>query len=227
MNAVLQIEPTKPDTILNYATDQELDQVRQIFIRGDALKADVIHIQIALGVTLRNLERNRTNVVDRMRNAAARALGESVHSGPAMERTLLDLQDEEKGLLVRLAEAENVAKKHAGDYRAAVCQLIRKCAERCAEDYVESTKRQAWAHMQLSIAEGLIGRVVDHAYWSKYIVPGSDHLNALKNKSRMEDDNAGVPCLTYMSADKLARGQKGAADELRQYLHALFGASPL
>ncbi len=63
--------------------------------------------------------------------------------------------------------------------------------------------------MQLSVAEALIGRVVDYNYWSRYIVPGSDHLAALKNKSRMEDDNAGVPCLTYMSADKLSEGDQG------------------
>ena len=124
-------------------------------------------------------------------------------------------------------EAESVAKRHAGDYRTAVCQLLRKFAERAAEDYVEATKRQAWAHLQLGIVQGVIGRVVDAIYWDKYIVPGSDYLAALKHKGRLEDDGAGGPCLTYMSADRLSLGVKDATTALRQHLHELFGASPV
>ena len=189
-------------------------------------QADVKHMQTALAMAMRNLERHKTNATDRIRNAAGRALGESVTAGVAMDRTLSDLQDEERGLLIRLQEAERTATRHAGDYRAAVCHLLRKCAERAADDYVDATKRQAWAHLHLGIVEDLIGRVVDARYWSKYMVPGSDYLTALKNKSRLEDDGSGTTCLTYMSADKLSLGAANAAKELRQQLREMFGASP-
>jgi hypothetical protein len=226
MNAVLQAEVAKRDTILTYATEEDLEEVRQVFLRGDALQADVKHIRTALAVASRNLGSHNMNASDRAKIAAARALGESV---PIMahQRSLTSLQEEVTGLEARLAEAVAIAERHSGDYRTAVCQLLRKCAERAAEDYVEATKRQAWAHLQLGIVQSIIGRVVDELYWNKYTVPGSDHLAALKHKGRLEDDGSGGPCLTYMSADRLALGIKDAAKELRQHIYELFAASPL
>src|SRR5882724_5954403 len=119
MNAVLQQRPTS-DTILTYATEQDLEEVRQVFLRGDALKADVLHIRTALGVAMRNLERHNFNALDRERNAAARALGESVPADAPAGRSVFELRDESVGLQTRLAEAERAAEFHATDYRAAV-----------------------------------------------------------------------------------------------------------
>src|SRR6185312_16623473 len=137
---------------------------------------------------MRNLDRYNFNALDRARNAAARALGESAPTDAEMGRSLFELRDESVGLQARLAEAEHAAELHASDYRTAVFKLLRKCTERAAEDYAEATKKQAWAHLQLGVVQGLIGRVVDEIYWSKYIVPGSDHLSALRGKGRLEDD---------------------------------------
>jgi hypothetical protein len=87
MNAAPKEESAQLDTILNYATEEDLDAVREIFLRGDALQADVVNIQTALVVAARNLEKHQFNATDRIRNAAARALGESVPAGVAMSRT--------------------------------------------------------------------------------------------------------------------------------------------
>jgi hypothetical protein len=226
MNAVLKARPAT-DSILTYATDEDLEEVRQVFLRGDALKADVLHIQTALAVAIRNLDRHNFNALDRTRNAAARALGESVPADAPMGRSLFELRDESVGLQNRLVEAERAAEVHASDYRTAVYKLLRKCTERAAEDYAEATKKQAWAHLQLGVVQGLIGRVVDEIYWNKYIVPGSEHLAWLRGKSRMEEDGSGGPCLTYMSADRLSLVVKDATRELRSHLIELFGASPV
>jgi hypothetical protein len=215
------------DSILTYATNEDIEEVRQIFLRGDALKADVSHIQTALAVTLRNIEGYNHNSIDRARNAAARALGEAVPADAPKGRSIADLREECLGLEARLVEAQKAADMHAGDFRAAVFRLLRKCAERAAEDYVEATKKQAWAHLQLGVVQGIISRVVDDLYWRKYIVPGSDHLAAMKGKGRIEDDASGGPCLTYMSADRLSLGVKDAARDLRSHLIELFGESPV
>lgn len=209
MSAVLQEESPKHDSILNYATEKDLEEVRQIFLRGDSFHSDVSSIRTALGVASRKLEQQQR------------------YSPRQLTYTDKEkLKDEIEDLQHRLTVAEGIAEHHSGAYRVALIVLIRKCAEKAAADYVEATKKQAWAHLHLGVAQSLVGRVVDEIYWQKYIVPGSDYLSTLKNKCSLEDDNAGVPTLAYMSADKLSRGVKNASTELKQHIHELFGSSP-
>jgi hypothetical protein len=62
--------------------------------------------------------------------------------------------------------------------------------------------------------------------WNHCTVPGSDHLAALKGKSRPEDGPNGLT-LAYMSAYRLTLVAKGVMKAIRQKLAVLFGESPL
>lgn len=96
-------------------------------------------------------------------------------------------------------------------------------------DYVEATKRQAWCHAHLSLANDVIGKyrqVVERVYWDKYLVPGSDYLAARRGKSRDEDRGDGI-VQAFVSADRLTLGAKGIRATLRQHVQDLFGESPI
>lgn len=219
-------EIEKTHTILShYATAVEIEVIREIALRGEGLRSDVGHIAQALAGTRRKLQMRQQNTNERLRNAADRALGKPVAHVVPFGQTQLDLEDEEAGLLQRLKQAEQAEKGSHGAYKSALMPLLRKCGERCAEDYAEHTRQQAWCHQQLSVLEGVVGgRVVDYSYWSKYKVPGSDYLPALKHKSRLEDDAIG-PCMTFMSADRLAADMPRVTRELKQQCVELFGES--
>lgn len=89
---------------------------------------------------------------------------------------------------------------------------------------VEATQKQAWCNQQLSRVQAVAGAgspVVDLMYWGKYFVPGSDHLAALRGRSRQE-----WGLLACMSAERLSNQMRETQETLRKHCQELFGASP-
>ena len=94
--------------------------------------------------------------------------------------------------------------------------------ECCAEDYDKATREQAWCHQQLSIAHGLIGKVVDDGIWNRYLVPASSHLATLRKVAREEWS---VPII--MSADRLSLSEQASRQKLVRAGEKLFSNWPL
>ena len=112
-----------------------------------------------------------------------------------------------------------------GKFRAAVFELVRQCAVRCAQDFYDLSRQQAWCFLQLDIAQNLTGgpvhRLVDPMTWNKYLVPGSEHVELLKRHSRVEFGH-----VILMSADGLRASASPALKALQAHGEALFGDWP-
>lgn len=218
-------EPQTETLLSQYATEEEIAAVRAACTAQEVTRADVIHVRTALNVAERKLQNLSYSESRQMVRAVARALGdpEPERDEPTESRAEVTLLH--RGLSARLKDAEEAEKESHGKFRAALHNLLRACAERCAADYMEATRQQAWCHQQLSIAQQFIGQVrpvIDHASWSKYAVPGSEHLSATRGKSREEYF---IPLL--MSADRLTATISAETGKLRANGRELFGEWPL
>jgi hypothetical protein len=210
-----------------YATEEEVAAVRAAHARIATAQAQVSTVRSALVAVSEQMKTaQRAGAVDADR-AAAVALGEPIealqtYSGPSLSQ----LQAQRTGLERRIQGAELNVSECRGKFRAAVFELVRTCAFRCADDYDKATRTQAWCHQQLHIAQQLTGssthRLVDDAIWSTYSVPGSEHIPVLKRNSR---DEWGRP--VRMSADRLTLSGPAALKALRAHGEELFSNWPL
>jgi hypothetical protein len=226
MSAVLVEKETEATLISHYATDAEGAAVRNAHSKIAAAEQNAQRIRSVLFNVHQQLadvqNRGRKNIA----RAAAVALGEAPPDEPAYDGpTASELDAQAKGLEHRAKEAEEAVQDAKGKFRAAVHDLIRACAERCAADYLEATRRQAWAHQQLAVAQKLVGQVrplVDLQLWDRYAVPASHHIPLLRKEARDEFSQ-----LTLMSADRLSLTEKNALADLRKQAVDLFGEWPL
>ena len=159
--------------------------------------------------------------------AAAIELGEPVADLPSRSGPYpTQLQAQKIGLQNRAEAAREVVADCKGKFRAAVFELVRQCAVRCAQDFYDLSRQQAWCFLQLDIAQSLTGgsvhHLVDPMTWNKYLVPGSEHMEVLKRNSRVEFGH-----LVLMSADALRASSGSARKALQARGEALFGDWPL
>lgn len=227
------VQPPEPEkaaateTLLTlYALPDEIGNVRDRYEAIGIAEAAMSRITDAIQLVDQQMdEQDRRKRVDYLRLAAV-ALGESAPEPPEAVGTALSLlKNQRQGLEIRLAAAKEEVGSCRGAFRTAVVQLIGRCGERCAEDYLKATKTQAWCHQQMEIAQGLLGesrRLVDPVTWGRYFVPSSLHLPVLQRESREEHF---VPAL--MSADRLTLSRNAALKDLGTSGRKLFGGWPL
>jgi len=220
--------PVREKTLFDiYASDDEIASVRAAHEHIAAAEQAVTTITTALTAVRAQIDTaHRSAAVDTDR-AAAIALGEPVDALPSRSGpSLTHLQAQRIGLEHRAEDARAVVADCKGKFRAAVFHLVRQCAIRCADDYYDFTRQQAWCFLQLDIAESLTGSSVHHLVdlmtWNKYVVPGSEHLEVLKRNSRAEFGH-----LILKSADGLRASARPALQALREHGEALFGDWPL
>lgn len=217
-------EPRKSETLLSlYAKEDEIAAVRDWQRQIADAKANVDRIESALGNTFRVIQEVRHKHVDNASRAAARALGEALPT-PEPRASLAELEDEERGLLRRLTAAKAEVENLTGKFRSACCDLLAVCQGRCVEEFIAVTKRQAWFHQQIDLANQLLPqhmRLVDDTVWTRYCVPAS-HREIFRPHSREENF---VPLLA--SADRLALTQEKAKSELLKAAVKLLGEWPL
>lgn len=220
MNAVVK-EVTPTDTLLSqYATPEEILAARAKCEAIDVAEEKVAHVVSVLQTVTGQIHDARRYQLLHRDRAAAVLLGEAE---PVTEPglPLSQLQEQQKGLEDRAEAAREAVKEAKGRFRAAVHDLVRACADRCAEDYARLTNEQAWCHQQLSVAQALIGNVVDPT-WNRYFVPASTYLSALKNRAREEHF---VP--TLMSADRLSVSEQETRRKVADTGERLFSVWPL
>ena len=220
-------ESSDSDDLLSvYATAAEVEAVRAAYWRiADAESAERRVVETLRRINGQIAEAHRHQGVD-VHRAAAVALGEPVAPRPTTEPgpTLPDLQAQGTGLQARAEAAREHIKDCKGKFRAGALDLIRTCALRCMNDYADLTRRQAWCHHQIGLAQHLMGGalpVVDLVTWIKYAVPGSPHIPEVRRRCREE---YGHPLLA--SGDWLNAPTTTALDKLRERAEKLFGAWP-
>jgi len=220
--------PVRDQTLLDvYASEEEIASVRATHDQIAVAEKAVTTIQTALTAVIGQIATaNRSTGLDTAR-AAAIALGEPVADPPSRSGPLLtELQAQKIGLQNRAEAAREVVADCKGKFRAAVFDLVRQCATRCAQDYYDLSRQQAWCFLQLDIAQSLTGtsrhHLVDPMTWNKYLIPGSEHVEVLKRNSRVEFGH-----LVLMSADGLRASASPALKALKAHGEALFGDWPL
>jgi hypothetical protein len=227
MNAVVKPSPKEETLFSLYASEAEIAEVRNaseaIYIAEEKVE-HVLSVLRTVNDQIRAAHRGRVVDYDR---AAAVALGEAqpAAEAPYAGLSISQLEQQQKGLERRADEAREQVTIMKGKFRAAIFELLRKCAERCAADYDEATRRQAWCYQQITLAQGFVGDykpLVDYMVWNRYVVPGSEHIPLLKQRSREENF---LPLL--MSTDRVSLGLEAAKRGLAQHGRELFGEWPL
>src|SRR6516165_7071987 len=128
------------DSILKYATAEEIESIRAIGKLEANARAEATRLTQRQWAA-RNEIRERMQIRPNNLLAAARAYADGsaapahVPQTTAEGPTLQQLQDADQGLKQLIAQANEMAQNHAGDFNAAKARLIRVCVERCAEDY--------------------------------------------------------------------------------------------
>ena len=210
-----------------YATSDEIASVRAAHEQIAATEKVVTMITTALTAVIGQIAAaQRSTALDTAR-AAAMALGEPVDPLPSRSGpSLTHLQAQKIGLQDRAEAARAAVADCKGKFRTAVFDLVRQCAVRCAQDFYELSRQQAWCFQQLAIAQSLTGgpvhHLVDPMTWNKYLIPGSEHVEVLKRNSRVEFGH-----LVLMSADGLRASASPALKALQAHGEALFGDWPL
>lgn len=227
MNAMVKPSPKEETLFSLYATEAEIAEVRGASEAIYITEEKVEHILSVLNTVNSQIYAARRGKIIDYDRAAAVALGEAepAADAPYDGLSLAQLEQQQKGLEGRANDAREHVKTAKGKFRGAVHDLLRKCAERCAADYEEATRRQAWCYQQLTLAQGYVGDykpLVDHLVWNRYVVPGSDHIPLLKQRSRQENF---LPLL--MSTDRVSLGLEAAKTGLARNGRELFGEWPL
>jgi hypothetical protein len=217
-------KPEAEKTLLDvYASKGEIASVKSAHDAIAVAEKELSKILTALTAVTGQITKAQRSIARDTDRAASIALGEPVKEPPARSGLLLtDLQAQKIGLQNRAEAARAVLAECKGKFRAAMFDLVRQCAIRCAQDFYELSRQQAWCWLQMDIAQSLTGSLVDQPTWNKYLVPGSEHIEVLKRNSRAEWGQ-----VVLMSAEGLRASAVPALGALRAHGEALFGNWPL
>lgn len=210
-------KPEAPQTILRYATQEELDHVRSFGEKIKVASAEVARIDSVLCATILKLDHLKFGARDRNAELAARALGDEAKQLPSTTvQSLSDLEATRVGLATRLAEAQSTADNMTGRRRAVFLTLIKDCGERAKDEYRRLAVEIGEVHLLLSTAQARLrpGELIPDLYWGKLFIPGFDF--------RPEHTEYGIPRITsgFDNGHKMPKAQ----DALRRQTEELFGA---
>lgn len=211
-------------TLLDYATDDDLGDYRQFVYALRRAEAETKKVHDALRRVFADQHELEQAKVYELRAAGQRAMGSDVVV-PSGRTKRAELDEQINGLRVLLSDAEDSERTAKANLRRAAHTLMRRCAERCADDYIQSAQTLGWCWTQLAAVANL-GGPSDHFLkdlsGSQINVPGSESLDALKRQTRQE---WGRPVV--LSNDRLGKHLEASPSEIRKHAEHLVGAWPL
>jgi len=208
--------PEAPQTILKFATADEIAHVQSFSERIKTASAEVARIEKALYDNTRALNHAKSRSTDRSAELAARALGEAAQAPPSVTpQSMFDLESARQGLEVRLSEARAVALAATGQRKAAYADLLKICGERAKARYQALANELGDLHQAMATAQTHLpaGALLDAVIWPRLFVPAPC--------GRTVDTHYGVPVLA--SGDYNPRREERSQRELKRRTAELFG----
>jgi hypothetical protein len=207
-------KPEAPQTILKFASPEEIAHVQSFREKITSASAEVSKIESALYANTRALNDAKTRVVDRSAELAARALGESAKALPSTPaQSIYDLEATRSGLESRLSEARATVDAATGQRRAAYVDLIKTCGQRAKDEYTRLASELEVTHRLLSTAAERLrpGELFDWEIWGRLFVPGF--------RGMREEYSVPTAASGFQNTITLPK----ANDALRQKTEELFG----